>query len=215
MSTSTVNGIIYTIINGSAIVGKDNSEEHNALVDEKNTKRVYIESYVNEYIVLTIGKYAFRFSRVEYIFIPKTIEILKLDSLAYMKELKTVEFEEDSSLKTLEQGVFYNSTNLKELHLPSRVQTVKNSVFEGTNIDFLYYYGMFEIIEDHAFTYTVSTPPKHLYACKNAPFNHFAELENNKLEKLLNCPQNFKKITHLQNHIIFELSHYITHFFCL
>ena len=217
MEQIVVSGIIYSISNGSAIVGKDIEYEFPNALEDNTTKRVYIRSYINGYIVLTIGTKAFSHSHIEYIFIPKTVEVIKLDALAYINELKTVEFEKDSALKTLEQGIFFNSTNLKELHLPSRVQEVKNSVFECTNIESLYYYGMFEIVENNAFSYTVSTPPQHLYVCENAPFNHFAELESDKLEKVLKCPQIFIE-TYSDFHmrvILFKLSHLVTQILCI
>ena len=215
MEQFVVSGIIYSIANGHAIVGKDIKTEHsNALEKKYNIKRVFIQSYVNGYIVLTIGTYAFTYSNIEYIFIPKTVEVMKLDALAYINELKTVEFEKDSALKTLEQGIFYKSINLKELHLPSRVQTIENSVFGYTQIDSLYYYGMFEINKSSAF---LSSIPNHIYVCENAPFNHFAELESDKLEKVLKCPQVFIE-THSDFQmriILFKLSHILTQILCI
>ena len=191
-----INGVAYTISNGSVYVGSDTSQDYNALLDGNvNTiKRVHVESYVNGYKVLSIGKYAFRHSFIEYIWIPKTIETLDYDSLAH-SPLQIVEFEKDSHLTTLGRGVFYNDTQLETITFGERLQNADGFVFEYSGIKIIFYYGMFTINQDYLFHNSGYSYPDHIYVCKNAPFTNFGEVITG-IEKVLECPIKHSICTH-------------------
>ena len=176
----------YIISNNTAVVGTNINENSNALVDIENTKKVKLIPYIHGFRVLTIGKYAFCKSNIEYIWIPKTVEVMKLDCLAHIQVLKTVEFEEESNLREYEQGIFYNDSKLRTIHLPNRLQISVQYIFTHCHLDSVFYYGMFEFNQKMFFHDAyVGTDVKNLYVCKNYPYSHFAEITN--IQKNLEC----------------------------
>ena len=178
-------GITYTFINGSALIGTDKSDvDSNALSDQSITN-VRIRPKIGSYLVLTIGCSAFRRSNIKSIWIPRTVEVMKFDCLAYTNYLTSVEFEIGSNLREMHQGVFYKASALRVLKLPSRLQNISLIAFEFTSLDELFYYGMFEIQGSNIFDNVVETFPKKIFVCKQATFNHFGEVTT--LEKVLNC----------------------------
>ena len=208
-----INGIVYTITDQYAIVGGDSTKQNNAIADETaiyKTKRIKLESHVNGYIVLKIGSQAFSNSNIEYIWIPNTVEVLQFDCLAYIDTLKTVIFEKDSHLTTLEQGVFHKSKNIEILSLPERIQSISQFALGGTNIKTLYYYGMFTIDEQRIFSYDTqyehpSSFPKEVLTCESSTFDHFGEYSN--IKKILKCPK--AEITKILNNNVDRSDFYL------
>ena len=213
---TVINEIIYTIFNGSTYVGSDDSLMHNAINSENidSVKDVKLESYIDGYIVLSIGKNAFSHSKIELIWIPKTVEILGYDSLAHCP-LKTVIFEKESHLTTMDRGVFYSDTNFEVIYLPERLQSVGPYVFEKSSIKNVYYYGMFTIEGSYIFHHTFESYPEHLYVCSNAPFSYFGEFT--KLDKVLDCPIRYFKVTNEinSNSNIYKITLRSLLFFCI
>lgn len=68
----------------------------------------------------SIGEDAFSFSSIEYITIPKTVEVIRKNCFAYCQNLNTIEFSENSKLNTIEENAFYRSS-IKSLSIPSNV----------------------------------------------------------------------------------------------
>ena len=209
----TVNNVIYTIEDGSVTVGlSPYLDDYNALGDNTTTlSHVAIASHVSGYPVLRIGERAFRHSHIESIWIPRTVEFLQFDCFAYINELLSVEFEDGSQLKELGQGVFFCSPKIKILRIPSKIQSIKSYVFDGTKLDILYFYGRVEINGNDIFTNLYPTIPKNIYVCKNVHFDHIGEVTT--LQKNLDCSSQFAMNTYLIKHMSI-LKHW-KHFFCI
>ena len=188
-------GIIYSIIDSYAYVGDNekNLEDHNALDSNNiNAKTITILSHIDGFPVLTIGSYAFRYSSIEYVKIPKTVEIMELDCFAYITTLHTVIFELESHLKEMKQGVFHLSSNIERIILPASLNTIEKYAFGHSGLKYIYYYGQSEMTNDKIFAYDSPVKrdlPSKVYFCRNSQFNHFGEFnEAEKIEKVLDCP---------------------------
>ena len=194
MSTTTIDGIVYSIVGNIAYVGyyMNTSKEHNALDDNNvHAKSIVLKPYVNGFPVRTLLKFAFRYSEIEYIWIPKTVRTLGFDSLAYSSTLRTVIFESGSQLEVMEQGVFHKSKNIDRIVLPGNLKVINRFVFGDCGVKFIYYYGYAEINNTEIFFFDgqYRNFPDKVYVCRDAKFNHFGEfVDQEKIEKILSCP---------------------------
>ena len=74
------------------------------------------------------------------IFIGRDITAIGTDTFSFLAGLKTVDFEENSTLSCLGMNAFGNCQNLESITLPASVKTIESGVFSGcyalTSIDF-------------------------------------------------------------------------------
>ena len=191
MSTTIIEGIVYSIINNTANVGNysETDQDHNALAEDNiDAKSIVLKPYVNGFPVRKILKYSFVRSQIEYIFIPKTVQTLGFDCLAYSPTLHSVIFESESQLEVMEQGVFHQSKNISRIVLPEKLHTITNYTFGNSGVKIIYYYGQAEINGDSIFLFETDKRvfPEKVYVCSNANFDHFGEFQD--VQKILSCP---------------------------
>lgn len=79
--------------------------------------------------MLTIGARAFANCAISGITIPKSVKTINKEAFKYCRSLKTVTFEEDINLESLDQGVFSCCTELLSITLPKSLKNIDQSVF--------------------------------------------------------------------------------------
>ena len=102
-------------------VGIDSNVDNNA---DQSGAVVFanISPRINGIEVKVVGQFAFRSSTsLKSIFIPYTVTEMRYDALAHNQNLNHVEFAENSRLKTLGRGIFYN-TALRNIRVPNSVK---------------------------------------------------------------------------------------------
>ena len=102
-------GIIYSKENDYYVVGIDSYADNNA---DQSAAVVFanIPARINGIEVKVVGQFAFRYSTtLKSIFIPYTVTEMRFDALAHNQNLIHVEFAENSRLKILGRGIFYNT----------------------------------------------------------------------------------------------------------
>lgn len=68
---------------------------------------------------------------LEKVTISKNVKEIGRMAFANCENLKTIEFEDNSSLSLIEENAFYYCTSLKEVKLPKSIQKIKHAIFYG------------------------------------------------------------------------------------
>ena len=171
-----------TISEKSVLVGTDEEENGNALVDT-SVKEIIIPSYVTNqdksYVVTTIGTYAFRFNnQITKITISNTVQEIKVDAIAHMSNLKEVIIEKGSQLSRLKRGFLYD-TKVSTFTLPPSVSYIDIKAFGETQMNWVMYCGYREFTETDIFTDDDNNynPPSYFYVSQNYMFSSFGKLD--------------------------------------
>lgn len=102
--------------------------------------------------VLFIGEGAFKESKVENITISSGITTLHTETFDSASSLKTVNFAENSQLKTIENGCFRFNTALESINLPNGLETIGGGNFINTALKSITIPDSVKVIGDNAFS---------------------------------------------------------------
>ena len=82
--------------------------------------------------VTEIGRYAFRYSNIQNVFIPESVKTINEDAFFGCNELTSVSF--TSGLETIALNAFRNCTALESLVLPEGLKTIGNYAFASSGL---------------------------------------------------------------------------------
>ena len=203
----------------TAILGKNTTEDDNALVDS-NIEIVKIPKTLQQYTITTIGKYAFRSNNIiKEIIIPNTVLEICRDAIAHMNSLTTVTFEKGTTIANLMRGFIYN-TNITDFVIPRSVSHIDVYAFGNSTFNSITYCGIYQFTEEMIFYSTYFkkyTYPKNIYVSKHYPYSLFGSVSNlkvtdfcdNELRDQTQCVQNIP----VSNNFLFLLvTVFIFHF---
>ena len=98
---------------------------------------IVIPSTHNGKRVTTIADYAFEYSEIISVTIPDTITTIGSYAFAYCSHLAEVNISEDSKLKYINRGAFYECTEITQLHLPDGLEIIGDEAFALSSIDII------------------------------------------------------------------------------
>ena len=172
-------GVVFTRESNYYIVGTNQRNDNNA---ESNLSSVVLPSEFNGAPVKAIGDFAFRKSTtLVSVFIPNTVEELRIDCFSYAKTLKTVLFADNSKLRKIELGAFY-CTDIKHIVVPPSVKTFGGNCFACTRLESIFVCGIPSSI--HSYIFGTNDPgnflafPAQVYVNERFPFDKFGDFEN-------------------------------------
>ena len=210
MSQHDSQGVVYTKENNYYIVGTNQYKNNNA---ECSLSSIVLPSFYQEIPVKIIGTYAFRnSSTLKSIFIPNSIEIIRDDVFSHTSKLENVHFADNSKLKELGLGSFYNS-KLKNIVLPSSLKIFGYNCFGYSVFESIFFCGIPKKIDKYIFVLSTGSYrafPEHFYVNKKFPFDAFGDFSN--ITRTDACNINIK--TCRMNKRIHTFSVYFTIFIC-
>ena len=83
--------------------------------------------------VETIGYGAFYYSHIESITIPKSVKNLE-EGAFFCGGFETIEFEEGSTIETINKQTFYSCSHLTNITLPNTITIIDNEAFKGCDL---------------------------------------------------------------------------------
>ena len=78
-----------------------------------------------------IESYSFRYSSLESITIPSNVDTLGINAFERCEDLVTVNFGNNSKIKTIRNNTFLNCTSLENIAIPSGVTSIGDNAFKG------------------------------------------------------------------------------------
>ena len=126
------------------VVGTSKNTGNGNGLKNKNIRIVQIPPVFDDDIVVEIGYYAFRWTKITSIFIPKTVLIISWGAFE-STPLSEVRFEKGSRLEKISWAVFFQCHSLKRIDFPSSVKEIAShyeyKVFADCSLDCFSYQG--------------------------------------------------------------------------
>ena len=183
--------LIFTLDSGTYKIGTGGEPSSNGL--SQNVKNVVIPNYYLKIPVTKLGYHSLNWNSViESIYIPSNIVEIQTDAFAHDKNLKSVIFAKNSSLKVIERGFAYNCPQLKKIILPGSLNSVGLFFLGLDYLDDVYYCGFNELKETTMFESDsgVKTHPQRIHILMNYGFSSIGKITNllrdKKCEKISN-----------------------------
>ena len=179
MSEKDSQGVVYTKENHYYIVGTNQKDNNNA---ESTLGSITLPTLFKGIPVNAIGIYAFRESNtLKTIFVPSSYEIIREDAFSYTSALENVIFGDNSRLKELGIGAFFNSI-IANIIIPKSVKTFGYMCYGRTRIESLFYCGIPKSINSIIFGTNSDSNfiafPNHMYVNERFPYDKFGDFEN-------------------------------------
>ncbi len=120
---------------GGTLVTKiaDNAFGDEDLLYTTETDRPNITGITIPDSVKEIGSYAFAFLKAASITIPSSVEYLGDNAFYFCKSLASIEFAENSKLKTIDDYAFQSCGSLESITIPASVETIGDRAFNQCN----------------------------------------------------------------------------------
>ncbi len=92
---------------------------------------VIIPSVKNGATVVSIASSSFKKSNISSVYIPRTIVSIGMESFAYCRNLKSVNFDENSLLENISPMAFLGCDKLKYIRLPDKTHVIEQMAFNN------------------------------------------------------------------------------------
>ena len=190
MTSTTIGGVLYTIINDyESLVGNDDmSNDGNAIIGQINKFLTFpknVEISGKTRVVTAVGKRAFRCCRtIETIHIHKFIKILKYEAFDWCTNCHKITFARDSSLETLDYSAFYENQFISIILPKSLKNFVRTCLGGNHNLRSIYYLGTSNPGSSVDIFYK-GLVPKNVYVGINYPYELFHTIKVTKKANIL------------------------------